>query len=125
MNRRVPWWQAFAFVPLLVGLFVGEQRLRFSPAGHQTVQVIIVLFIFGLLNLWLKAQDGALIREEILRHQMTFEERLAEPGDRASEQAEREDGPVLLASSTAPAGLYRLPTVAIHPVGDPSHHSLN
>jgi hypothetical protein len=55
MNRRVPWWQAFAFVPLLVGLFVGEQRLR-SLRSHQTVRVIIVL-VFGLLNLWLKAQD--------------------------------------------------------------------
>ena len=79
MNRRIPWWQAFAFVPLLAGLFVGEQRLRLSSTGHQTVQVIIVLFVFGLLTLWLKAQDGALIQQEYRRHQMTFYEREATP----------------------------------------------
>jgi hypothetical protein len=123
MNRRVPWWQAFAFVPLLVGLFVGEQQLRMSPTGHQTVQVIIVLFIFGLVNLWLKAQDGARIREESVRHRMIFEERQSEPS--ASEQADREGNPVLLGDSTAPAELYRRPTVAIHPAESHSNHSLN
>jgi hypothetical protein len=125
MNRRVPWWQAFAFVPLLVGLFVGEQRLRFSPAGHQTVQVIIVLFIFGLLNLWLKAQDGARIWEEVIRHRMTFEERQAEPGGRAFEPAEWEEGPALRPDSNAPAEKHRLPPAAIHPVEQQTHHSLN
>jgi hypothetical protein len=125
VNRGVPWWQAFAFVPLLVGLFVGEQRLRLSPAGHQTVQVIIVLFIFGLLNLWLKAHDGARIREEVFRHRMTFEERQLKPGGRAFEEAEWEESPALWPDSNAPAEMVRLPPVAIHPVEQQTHHSLN
>jgi hypothetical protein len=126
VNRRVPWWQAFLSVPLLVGLFIGEQRLRLSLTGHQTVQVIIVLFVFGLLTLWLKAQDGALIHEEYRRHQMTFVEREDVAPVFGSEASVRGFPPVSSPRSSAgQAEPLPLPPVEVHPLESPSRHSLN
>ena len=72
MKRRVAWWPAIALIPLTLGLFVGEQRLPLSPTGHQTAQVAIVLFFFGLITMWLKLQDPAFQQEDIERYRMTF-----------------------------------------------------
>jgi hypothetical protein len=126
VNRRVPWWQAFTLVPLLVGLFISEQRLRLSLTGHQIVQVIIVLFVFGLLSLWLKAQDGALIQEEYRRHPMTFEVREDKAPVYGSETSVR-DFPAVSSrrSSAGQAEPLRLPPVEVHPLESPSRHSLN
>jgi hypothetical protein len=43
-------------------LFVAESRLKISARGHQAVQIAIVLLIFGLIHLWIKANSSALSR---------------------------------------------------------------
>jgi hypothetical protein len=56
------WWQLYLTFPLLLALFVMDNRLKISPRGHQAVQIGIILLIFGLIHLWLKANASALSR---------------------------------------------------------------
>jgi hypothetical protein len=61
-NLRPKWWQLYLTFPLLIVLFAAENRLKISSRGHQAVQIVIVLLIFGLIHLWIKANSSALSR---------------------------------------------------------------
>ena len=61
-NTRPRWWQLYLTFPLLIGLFVMDARLRISNRGHQAVQIGIILMIYGLIHVWLKANRSALSR---------------------------------------------------------------
>jgi hypothetical protein len=54
------WWQLYLTFPLLLVLFAVEHRLNISTRGHQAVQIGIILLIYGLVHLWLKANAKAL-----------------------------------------------------------------
>ncbi len=57
---RPKWWQVYLTFPLLIALFMLDMRLNLSERGHQAVQIGIILLIFGLVRLWLKANARAL-----------------------------------------------------------------
>jgi hypothetical protein len=59
--RGPTWWLLFALLPLLAGLFLVEHRAPLSPGGHTGVQVGIVLFIYGLVWLWLRVNTLQLL----------------------------------------------------------------
>ena len=59
-SSRPKWWQVYLTLPLLVALFMVDSRLKISPRGHQAVQIGIVLLVYGLVHLWLKANASAL-----------------------------------------------------------------
>ena len=59
-NTRPKWWQLYLSFPLLIMLFVVENRLKISTREHQVVQFGIILFVYGLILLWLKANSAAL-----------------------------------------------------------------
>jgi hypothetical protein len=59
-NLRPKWWQLYLTFPLLIVLFVLDARLKISTRGHQAVQIAIVLLVFGLIHLWLRANATAL-----------------------------------------------------------------
>jgi hypothetical protein len=61
-NLHPKWWQLYLTFPLLIILFVADSRLRISSRGHQAVQIAVVLLIFGLIHLWIKANSSALSR---------------------------------------------------------------
>ena len=54
------WWQLYLTFPLLIALFVADSRLKISTRGHQVVQLGIILLVYGLIHLWLKANARAL-----------------------------------------------------------------
>jgi hypothetical protein len=58
------WWQVYLTFPLLIVLFVLDGLLRISTRGHEVIQIGIVLLIFGLIHLWLKANRSALLGED-------------------------------------------------------------
>jgi hypothetical protein len=125
MKRRVTWWPAIALVPLTMALLVGEQRLALSPTWHQTAQIAIVLFAFGLATMWLKLQDPAFQQEDIERYRMTFHapdrSRSAVPEERGfaldTDEVERDVPPALQAEIRRKLETGRIESV--------SHHSLN
>lgn len=59
-DARPKWWQVYLTFPLLIGLFMLDFRLKLSERGHQAVQIGILLFVYGLVHLWLKANSAAL-----------------------------------------------------------------
>ena len=59
-NARPKWWQVYLTFPLLVALFMVDHRLKISVRGHQAVQIGIILLVYGLVHLWLKANITAL-----------------------------------------------------------------
>jgi hypothetical protein len=61
-KNRPEWWQVYLTFPLLIVLFVLDARLKISTRGHQAVQIGIVLLVYGLIHLWLKANSSALAR---------------------------------------------------------------
>ena len=61
-SPRPKWWQVYFTLPLLVMLFVADSRLKISNRGHQVMQIGIVLLVYGLIHVWLKANAGAFSR---------------------------------------------------------------
>jgi hypothetical protein len=57
---RPKWWQVYLTFPLLIALFMLDNRLKLSERGHLTVQIGIILLVYGLVHLWLKANAKAL-----------------------------------------------------------------
>jgi len=66
-NLRPQWWQLYLTFPLLMALFVVDARLKISVRGHQAVQIGILLFVDGLIHLWLKA-NASVLSEMDQRH---------------------------------------------------------
>jgi hypothetical protein len=54
------WWQLYFTFPLLIALFMFDHRLIISQRGHQAMQIGILLLVYGLVHLWLKANSKAL-----------------------------------------------------------------
>ena len=71
-NRRPKWWQLYLVVPLLIVLFAMDGRLKISTGGHQMVQIGILIFIFGLVHFWLKANATALSNLDRERFKGTY-----------------------------------------------------
>ncbi len=61
---RPRWWQLYLTLPLLLALFLVERRLRLSAGGHLAAQIGIVLLIYGLIDVWLRANARALSRAD-------------------------------------------------------------
>jgi hypothetical protein len=59
-SLRPKWWQLYLIFPLLIALFALDHRLRLPTRGHIVLQVGILLFVYGLIYLWLKANAKAL-----------------------------------------------------------------
>ena len=71
-NIRPRWWQLYLTFPLLLALFVLDNRLKISTRGHQVVQIGIILLVYGLIHLWLKANARALSRMDQQAYSSTF-----------------------------------------------------
>jgi hypothetical protein len=65
---RPKWWQLYLTFPLLIVLFVADSRLKISSRGHQAVQIAIVLLVFGLIHLWIRANSSALSRMDLEKY---------------------------------------------------------
>jgi len=61
-DARPKWWQLYLTFPLLIILFALDSHLKISTRGHQVVQIGILLIVYGLVHLWLKANSTALSR---------------------------------------------------------------
>jgi hypothetical protein len=60
-TRAPAWWTLYALVPVMGGLFVTEFRAPLSPGWHKAVQVSIILFVYGFVWVWLRANDRAML----------------------------------------------------------------
>ena len=71
-NSRPKWWQLYLALPLLIVLFMLENRLKISARGHQFVQIGILVIVYGLVHVWLKANSIALSKMDQEHYHTTF-----------------------------------------------------
>ena len=65
-KRQHPsYWLLYLSLPVMIGLFLLQMRLSLSDTGHQLAQIMIVLIVYGSIWLWLKANQGAIIWEDL------------------------------------------------------------
>ena len=62
-TRRPPWWQLWVLVPVLGILGFLETGTPLTAVDHKLAEVGIVLLVFGLISLWLRANQAALVGE--------------------------------------------------------------
>lgn len=62
-RRRPSWWQLWLLLPGLGILAFLEARASLSPVGHRVVEVAIILVVYGLVYVWLRASQAELLRE--------------------------------------------------------------
>ncbi len=58
------WWLVFALLPLMILLLFGDALLPESPFGHRVLEVGIVLVTFGLMALWVRANQHSLVEND-------------------------------------------------------------
>jgi hypothetical protein len=61
-KTKPKWWQLYLVLPLLIALFTVDHRLKVSTTGHEAVQIGIILLVYLLIHLWLKANTAALAK---------------------------------------------------------------
>ena len=66
------WWQLYLTFPLLLALFLLDSRLILSVRGHQAVQIGILLLVYALVHLWLKANSTALSKMDQRQYRGTI-----------------------------------------------------
>jgi hypothetical protein len=71
-KQNPSWWQLYVTFPLLIGLFMVDNHLKISTRAHQAVQIGIVLLVYGLIHVWLKANARALSRMDRQENSGTF-----------------------------------------------------
>ncbi|RPI52175.1 MAG: hypothetical protein EHM56_08690 [Chloroflexi bacterium] len=62
-KRHAAWWQLWLLLGGLGGLAFAEVRIPLSVTGHRIVEVGIVLAVYGLLYVWVRANEVAWLRE--------------------------------------------------------------
>jgi hypothetical protein len=101
--RQPAWWMLYAVVPVMGGLVLVEARSSFSPGWHKAVQVGIILFVYGLVWVWLRANDSAMLHDSANRAPLFREAR--DDRDAAQRSARRLPGRHLTPSQGLSAAL--------------------
>lgn len=71
-KRKPNWWLLYLTVPLMLGLLVFESQMPYALVVHRIAEFLIVLFGFGLMFLWVRANEGGLIDEEVEKERWTI-----------------------------------------------------
>ena len=59
------WWLLYAVIPLMIVLFALESQMHGSLIEHRVMEFGIVLLTFGLMAMWVRANEAALIEAEV------------------------------------------------------------
>jgi hypothetical protein len=62
---KANWWMLYALIPSMPILLVVEGRIPGSALEHRLMEFGIVLLAFGLVALWVHANESALIEQEM------------------------------------------------------------
>lgn len=66
MRKGKPnWWMLYALIPSMPVLLVVGSRIPGSSLEHRLMEFGIVLLGFGLIALWVRANEPALIEQEM------------------------------------------------------------
>ena len=68
-RRKAKWGSPYLALPLAVGLFWLQMQAPLPEAGHRIEEMGIVLLIYGLAALWLRANQQAIMNEDYAAQQ--------------------------------------------------------
>jgi hypothetical protein len=71
-NTHPKWWQVYLTFPLLIALFMLDHSFKLSERGHVVAQIGILVFVYWLIRLWLKANAAALLEMDQKQYRNTF-----------------------------------------------------
>ena len=66
-KQRLSWWLLYISLPVMIGLFLIEMNLSLSSTGHRLAELIIFLIVCCSFSVWVKANTGALIQDDLER----------------------------------------------------------
>jgi hypothetical protein len=66
-KQHPSYWLLYLSLPVMIGLFWLEVRLSLSATGYQLAEMMIILIVYGSIWLWLKANRGAMVWEDLQR----------------------------------------------------------
>lgn len=64
-HPRPSWWLLYLLLPLMIGLLYLESQTPWTAGWHRAAQIGIVLITYDLVWLWLRANEGALLWEDL------------------------------------------------------------
>jgi hypothetical protein len=59
--RRPAWWQLYLLGLAIVGLLILGARAHLSPSGHELAAIAALVAVYGLIELWLRANWRGLV----------------------------------------------------------------
>ena len=86
-QRGPAWWPLYTLVPIMGGLLLLESRAALPPGGHKAVQIGIILFVYGLVWIWIWANDVVLRHDDRQIIGQDDERYVPETDDRATSWA--------------------------------------
>lgn len=79
-KRKPNWWLLYLTVPLMIILLLLQARMSSPPEIHEALGFGIVLGCFGLMAVWVQANQAALMNEEFEKeHWRLVQDRKEEP----------------------------------------------
>lgn len=66
-RMRPKWFILYLLIALLVGVMFLEARAPLSRTGHMVIEIFLVLLIYGGVISWLKANDSAILDEDLYK----------------------------------------------------------
>jgi hypothetical protein len=63
-NSHTKWWSLYLPLTLVLSLFVVEARAHLTSAGHRAAEIGLVLLLYGIVWLWINANERGLFEEE-------------------------------------------------------------
>ena len=65
---RPKWWLLYLSIAFVLGLFWLEVRAPFTKLGHTWVEICLVFLLYGVVSIWLRANEAVLFGEEREKH---------------------------------------------------------
>ncbi len=72
-GNKPSWWLLYLTVPLMIGALLVESQLDASVEVHRVMEFGIVVVGFGLMWLWVHANESALVYQEYEKQQWRIE----------------------------------------------------
>ncbi len=80
-GNKPNWWLLYLTVPLMIGALVVESQLGASEEAHRVMEFGIVVVCFGLMWLWVRANESALVYQEYVKRQWRMDSNVFEEPD--------------------------------------------
>jgi hypothetical protein len=66
------WWPLLLLVPLAGGLFAVEVNMRLTEPEHHFAEVVILVAVYTVIELWLRRNAGAMARDDAEKRRSPF-----------------------------------------------------